>query len=146
MNNISELREMAMEVKCYLRRCAFCKDDLCTLGEIEIDENGCETFISYVESAPEYREVFYKHLKSNKDGHLCKRECHGKKIERFGLTFYTNDDDRFEPERVGLTEEITGYYCGTLDKLTEERCNKIREKIKTIEPVKNVPDAVLEDW
>ena len=136
-----------MQVKCYLRRCASCKDDICTLNEIEIDENGCEMFMAYTDISPEYGDVFYKHFKSRKDGHHCKRECHGKKIERFGLTFFTTDDDRFEPDRVGLTEEISGYYVGTLDKLTEKRCEEIKEKLKTIEPVKNSPDAVwLEDW
>ena len=136
-----------MEVKCYLKRCASCKDGFCTLKEIEIDENGCETYIAYTEISDDYREVFYKHFKSRADGHPCKKECQGKKIERFGLTFFTNDDDRFEPESVGLTEEISGYYVGTLDKLTEKRCEEIKMKLKDITPVKDVPDAKwLEDY
>lgn len=136
-----------MEVKCYMRRCANCKDDKCSLNEIEIDENGCEMYISYTEVSDDYREVFYKHYKSRADGHACKKECHGKRIERCGLSFYTEDDDRFGPENVGLTEEISGYYVGTLDKMTENRCEEIKNKLKDIEPVKNSPDGEwLKDW
>jgi len=130
-----------MEVKCYLKKCASCRDGFCSLSEIELDENGCENYIRYTDIAPEYRDVFYKHFKSRYDDHPCKKECHGKKIERFGLTFYTEDDDRFEQEEVGLTEEISGYFVGTLDKLTEEKCEQIKKKLKDITPVKDVPDA-----
>lgn len=138
-----------MKIKCYLKGCEnHCLyDDSCTADEIEIDENGCETYIGHTEVAKEYQEPFFKQMKSIKDGHECKQLCHGKRLTRFGLTFFTQDDDRYGDEDVHVTEEVTGYYCGELSKLTEERCNEIKEKMKDIIPVKERPDGNWwEDW
>ena len=132
-----------MKVKCREERCNYVSSDgFCTLEEIELDEDAtCESFQNYTEIAPGYNNLFYKQMRSKKDGHTCKRECYGKKIERFGLVFYTSDDDRYEPDDVCCTEEITGYYCGKLSELTEKRCEEIKERINGIPPVKNQPDA-----
>ena len=132
-----------MKVKCENEWCAFCSKDLvCTLEEIELDQDGdCTTYQSYTDVAKEYQNRFYKHLKSKKDGHGCKKVCYGKRIERFGLVFFTTDDDRYKPDEVGCTEEITGYYCGSLSELTEKRCDEIKERMNGITPIKDEPDA-----
>ena len=132
-----------MKVKCENEWCAYCSNNLvCTLEEIELDQDGdCTTYQSYTDVAKEYQNRFYKHIKSKKDGHGCKKECYGKRIERFGLVFFTKDDDRYKPDEVGCTEEVTGYYCGSLSELTEKRCDEIKKRINGITPVKDVPDA-----
>lgn len=132
-----------MKVKCREERCFYCSSEgLCTLEEIELDEDcTCETYRNYTDIAPGYNNQFYKHMRSKKDGHGCRKECYGKKIERFGLVFYTTDDDRYQPDNVGCTEEITGYYCGMLSELTEKRCEEIKERMNGITPVKDEPDA-----
>ena len=132
-----------MKIKCESEWCAYCSKDLaCTLEEVEIDQDSmCVSYRGYTEVAEEYQNRFYKHMKSKKDGHGCKKECYGKKIECFGLVFFTTDDDRYNPDEVGLTEEITGYYCGLLSQLTEERCDEIKKRMVSIKPVKDEPDA-----
>ena len=138
-----------MNVKCRERRCFYCTNKGgCTADEIVIDEDGCcESYDSYTRLAEDYQNKFYKHMKSINDGHLCKKECFGKRIERFGFVFYTEDDDRYEPDNVGLTEEISGYYVGHLSELTEERCEEIKKRIAKMTPVKDEPDGIpWVDW
>lgn len=132
-----------MKVNCQNEWCAYCSKDLvCTLEEIDLDQDGnCVSYQCYTDVSKEYQNRFYKHMKSKKDGHGCKKECYGKKIELFGLVFFTTDDDRYSPDEVGLTEEITGYYCGLLSELTEKRCDEIKERMNGITPVKDEPDA-----
>lgn len=135
-----------MKVKCEEKRCFHrSSEGLCTLEEIGIDSDGmCECFDDYTMTAQNYQNRFYKHMKSKNDGHFCKKECFGEKIERFWLVFYTTDDDRYEPGNVGCTEEISGYYCGHLDELTEERCEEIKKRVANIIPVKDEPEGI--EW
>ena len=134
-------------IKCWIRECEYnsLTEDLCLKDAIEIDENGCEDMILHTEAAKEYRTPYYKQLRSRKDRHRCRKQGYGKRIERFGLVFYTEDDDRYGEEEIRVTEESSGYYCGKLADLNEERIAMIREKLKTILPVADLPDATDDD-
>lgn len=74
-----------------------------------------------LEKAYYQREYQYKFWRACQDLETLEKyrvEGKGKKIEAFGLAFYTTSDDRY-PDNMEITEARTGLYCGTYGKLKD---------------------------
>ena len=65
---------------------------------------------------------------------------HGKKIIINDRVFYTNDDTRLPENEVFVTDGVTGYYCGDIQKL-KERWEEYNAQFPKKEKVEDLPDC-----
>ena len=137
------------KVYCDLTTCKYIEkagenDFVCSLNEIELSSEECCEYASYVILSPEYRETFWKRIKSRADGHICRQECnHGKRYERDGNVYFTQQDDRWGIDDIWFTEEKTGLRLKGKD--LGQRIGEINGKILTVKPVMSFPEAQKED-
>jgi hypothetical protein len=138
------------KVHCDITSCEYCKKDgvtdfICGCDEIELIDEQCITFGAHVDMSPEYRDSFWKRLRSREDQHECKQESvRGKRYEMIGLVWFTDNDDRWGTDELWFTEQRSGLRCQGKD-ITEERADTIRERINSVCPVTDLPEAALED-
>lgn len=119
-------------------------DGLCSLNEIELDaDNMCYSYRAHTDLSPEYRETFWKRMKSWADEHECKNEGRGKRYEMIGLTWFTDQDDRWGTDEIWFTEQRSGLRCQGKD--INENAELIREKVESVSPVENLPEAAIND-
>ena len=137
------------KVYCDLTMCEYIKragehDFVCGRDEIELDGCECCEFASHVILSPEYRETFWKRIKSKVDGHICRQECvHGKRYERDGNVYFTHMDDRWGIDNIWFTEEKTGLRLKGSD--LGQRIDEINGKVLSVKPVLSFPEAKEED-
>lgn len=138
------------KVHCDLTTCEYCKKDgvtdfICGCDEIELVDEQCVTFGAHTDMSREYRETFWKRIKSTKDGHICKKEStQGKRYVMFGLVLFTENDDRWGIDEIWFTEQRSGLRCLGKD-LTEENAAMIKSKVDSITPVIDLPEATWND-
>lgn len=103
-----------MEVNCYNTECMYLTVfNTCGNNYISIDDEGsCYSFKHYNEDK-EYQEPYYiaVKMKNGEAGRALKR---GKKIEINGYTFFTSSNYKLLGEQSSITEERTGYMCGSI--------------------------------
>ncbi|CDX01266.1 Hypothetical protein DPCES_1379 [Desulfitobacterium hafniense] len=132
-------------VNCYQPECVNNKNDICTLDSIHIafDEfclgNGFYLCADYknVFHAPEYQERYFIRVKDTKTRREEKARRNGKRLELFGMVFYTENDTRYDKD-WWLTEEKTG--LGVSKKYVLENPDKVRKVIEEVTPVSELPD------
>ena len=84
----------------------------CENIDINLDVKYCGSHEDYSESS-DYQEEFWIAYKDTPYSEAVREKRKGKKNELFGLTFYTENDDRCHEECL-LTEARTGIACGSL--------------------------------
>ncbi len=133
-------------VNCYQPECTNNKNDVCTLDAIHIafDEfclgNGFYLCADYknVFLAPEYQEPYFMRISNPKTKRIEKMRKNGKRLELFGMVFYTESDTRYTEKDWWLTEEKTGLGVGK--KYLMKHANKVRKAIEEVTPVSELPD------
>lgn len=139
------------EVHCAETDCEYWKkqgedgDGLCGCEKIELNADiMCNMFRAHTDLSPEYRETFWKRLRSLKDKHECKQDARGKRYEIAGLVWFTDQDDRWGTDGIWFTEQQSGLRC--LGKDIREHEKLIREKIAEVSPVGSLPEANIDDF
>jgi hypothetical protein len=131
--------------------CLSNENGICAESAIHFERfEDCENYRSYKE-AEEYRTEFWiacgkrRTLSGEleKDVEPYRLKCVGKKLELFGLTLYTQNDDR-RPFECGLTEERTGYSVGRLSDMTQEKAYTIRSTMMGKPDVMLLPEGKQE--
>lgn len=148
-----EVRKMT-KVYCPRTDCAYCRpiegnsiDGLCGRDEIMLDGDlSCFSYDAYTEKAPEYQEVFWKRIMSRSvAGRQCRKKATGKRYEKLGLTWFTDEDDRRGTAGLMFTEEVSGLGCKA-EFINEGNLDRIRKSIKKAGlPVIELPEATPED-
>lgn len=140
---------MKTTVSCENTKCVYCDQEkwTCTREIIRVGENypdGCMDYLPYTVTA-DYMNPFYICVETE-DGTLAKAEKRGMKIDYVcGMCFYTHE--RLTPDlRCSLTEERTGYRCGTLHALVNDPdiIKQIMERAKELPDVNTLPLAQWE--
>ena len=138
------------KVHCNITQCEYCRkvgvtDFVCGCDEIELIDDNCITFGAHVDMSPEYRTSFWKRMSSREDKHECKRLCeNGKRYVMIGLVWFTDQDDRWGTDDIWFTEKKSGLRCKGMD-IREENAEKIWEKINSVLPVSELPEAEMSD-
>ena len=139
------------KVWCSWGSCEYCKRygvngyGICGSDQIELKDDNCITYGAHTDMSPEYREVFWKRLKSRKDKHECKqRSKKGKRYEMIGLVWFTENDDRWGTDDIWFTEQKSGLRCQGRD-INEKRKETILELVNSVCPVEELPEATLDD-
>ena len=138
------------KVHCNITQCEYCRkvgvtDFVCGCDEIELIDDNCITFGTHADMSPEYRTSFWKRMSSREDKHECKRLCeNGKRYVMIGLVWFTDQDDRWGTDDIWFTEKKSGLRCKGMD-IREENAEKIWEKINSVLPVSELPEAEMSD-
>lgn len=107
---------------------------------------GCDEYLSYM-NLPQYRERYFIARKETDKLPRHRVEKYGRRIEYNGYTFFTQSYN-YEDDITNylVTEERTGYYCGTMNDLQKpELWQKFIENIKSIPSVMDLPLAIMRD-
>lgn len=138
------------KVRCMLKDCEYWKktgdgtEGLCGCEEIEMDGDcTCFTCVLHTEVSPEYRETFWKRMKSLDDGHECRVDVLGKRYEMIGLTWFTEQDDRWGTDEIWFTEQRSGLKCKGKD--IAGHAELIHEKVRAVSPVESLPEESIAD-
>lgn len=137
-------------VYCNITRCEYCRKEgatvfVCGRDEIELMDDNCITFSAHVDMSPEYLISFWKRMSSRQDKHECKKLCeNGKRYDMIGLVWFTDQDDRWGTDEILFTEEKSGLGCKGRH-IREKNAEKIREKIASVSPVSELPEAEKDD-
>ena len=131
-----------MNVICECKDCIYCSHingNLCENDALFIDVDGCcNSYFSCFETS-EYKAPYYIAVQT-KEGPIGRALKHGKKIIINDRVFYTNNDTRLPENEVFVTDGITGYYCGDIQKL-KERWEEYSALISEKEKVEDLPDC-----
>jgi hypothetical protein len=100
----------------------------------------CDSYTDITEGK-DYEEKYYKRLRNSRTGIEEKQESKGKKIEMYGLIFYTEEDTRFEKDYY-MTEEKTGYLLPSEALKNKDNLEVVYKTIEELIPVKDLPDYV----
>lgn len=96
-------------IKCTTSQCEYCVKGICSRDEVTFDAGDCEEYLFHPDVCPDYRNTFWKRIKSRKDNIEKRLESNqGKRYEVNGLVFFTEDDDRNGIDEIWFTEERTG--------------------------------------
>ena len=106
-----------MQVNCYNTDCMYLTVfNTCGNNYISLDDEGvCDSFLHYI-TDKEYQEKYFIAVKTA-NGKKGKALKHGKKLEIFGYTFFTSDNYKLLGEQSRVTEERTGFLCGSIAQL-----------------------------
>lgn len=145
------MKNKMTKVHCDITTCEYWKkngvnpgEGLCGCDEIELRDEQCITFGAHTDMSPEYREAFWKRMRSRADGHECKKETTGKRYDMAGFVWFTEQDDRWGTNEIWFTEQKSGLRVQGKD-ISEEKAEKIKGKINRILPVELLPDATFDD-
>lgn len=139
-----------LRVGCSNDNCIHNKNGFCNFdGCINVGDEfycGCDEYLSYL-NTPEYNERYFIARAEKEELPRHRVEKYGRKICFKGFIFYTQNHN-YEDDITNylVTEERTGYYCGTINDLQKpELWQKFVENIKSIPSVMDLPLAVMRD-
>jgi len=106
------------EVICDRASCANYLNGYCTLAAIEIDGGECCDYCyDGYKKGKDYQTEYFIVWTDCKE--KWRKRCQGKRIIINGEEFFTEDDDRQNPEAVRVTHGRTGVYAGTVKSVQE---------------------------
>lgn len=123
--------------------CRYCSPytNQCEKNMVSVGDDytyGCDDYEFYLDS-DEYREKFWKTVKTA-DNKVAKSVDYGKKIKLNGRVFFTKDKI-MEDESNTVTDQRTGYFCGTIAWL-KDNWEKFLDREKKVLDVESLPIAV----
>ena len=132
-------------VCCSLNECLSNKNEECTERRIQFDGAYCSAYVAF-DSVAEYKQKFWISCKEagKPESAPYREERTGKRLELFGMAFFTEYDDR-RPDECRLTEAGTGILAGTLSEMTQERADMIKERLKEFPDVMTLPEKEAKD-
>lgn len=133
------------KIHCDLSCCEYAKrygvgTFICGCDIVELVDGNCMSFGTHVAMSKEYKTPFWKRMRSVKDGHVCKHKSNaGKQYDIIGLTWFTDQDDRWGTDEIWFTEKKTGIRC--IGKDIERKADVIKEIVSQTSDVKSLPEA-----